>query len=95
MYVYDQYTFYVALLTLKHKQTIETSTNVLITFYVDPVSLRGRHVCTIIPNCASTCDVSEFFDAEIPNAYCRRCSILFLKMKARLVSDAGSRCLIA
>ena len=67
----------VASLTLKHKQTIETSTNVLITFYVDPVSLRGRHVCTIIPNCASTCDVSEFLDAEIPNAYCRRRSTLF------------------
>ena len=25
-----------------------------------PVSLRGRHVCAIIPNCASPCDVSEF-----------------------------------
>ena len=43
-----------------------------------PVSLRGRHVCASIPNCASPCDVSEFFDTEIPKAYCRRCSTFFL-----------------
>ena len=57
----------------------------------DLLPLRGRHVCTIIPNCASTCDVSEFFDAEIPNAYCRRCSILFFLMMARPISDAATR----
>jgi len=46
-----------------------------------PVSLRGRHVCAIIPSCASPCDVSEFFDTEIPKAYCWRCSIFFFKWR--------------